>query len=224
MKILVACEESQAVCKELRKRGHESYSCDIEPCSGGIPQWHILGNVLPLLDGKTLFVTQDGELHYISSKWDMIIAFPPCTYLTNTGNRWFNIDKYGDKAIKRYSDREDAVKFFMSFVNADCDKIAIENPIGHMSSRYRKPDQIIHPYMFGDAERKGTCLWLKNLPCLIPTNIVKPNVIYYKNEKGSDSPWHMETMSLPPKERAKMRSKTFPGIAKAMAEQWTKLT
>lgn len=204
MKILVACEESQAVTKELRKLGHEAYSCDIEHCSGGHPEWHLQQDVIPLL----------------KEKWDMIIAFPPCTYLTNTGNSWFNIEKYGDKAIERYKLREEAINFFMAFANADCEKIAIENPIGCMSTRYRKPNQIIHPYMFGDAERKGTCLWLKGLPKLVPTNIVEPRIIKYKNGKGTDSPWHMETMKLPPKERAKSRSKTFLGIAKAMAEQW----
>ncbi len=205
MKILVACEESQRVTIALRDRGHEAYSCDIEPCSGGHPEWHLQQDVIPLL----------------SKKWDMIIAFPPCTYLTVTGNRWFNIDKYGDKAIQRYKNRKNAVDFFMLFANANCEKIAIENPIGCMSTLYRKPNQIIHPYMFGDAERKATCLWLKGLPELVSTDVVEPNVVYYKNGKGSDSLWHMNTISLPPKERAKARSKTFPGIAKAMAEQWT---
>lgn len=205
MKILVACEESQAVTKELRALGHEAYSCDIELCSGGYPEWHLQQDVIPLLE----------------EKWDMIIAFPPCTYLTNTGNSWFNVEKYGEKALQRYKDREKAIEFFMLFANADCERIAIENPIGCMSTVYRKPNQIIHPYMFGDAERKATCLWLKGLPELVPTNIVEPRIIKYKNGKGTDSPWHMETMSLPPKERAKMRSKTFPGIAKAMATQWT---
>jgi hypothetical protein len=151
----------------------------------------------------------------------MIIAFPPCTYLTVTGNRWFNVERYGEKAIKRQKDREEAIAFFMALANANCERIAIENPIGVMSTEYRKPNQIIHPYMFGDPERKGTCLWLKNLPCLVPTNIVEPNIIKYKNGKGTDSPWHVNTMSLPPAERAKARSKTFPGIAKAMATQWT---
>lgn len=205
MKILVACEESQAVTKELRALGHEAYSCDIEPCSGGHPEWHLQQDVIPLLE----------------EKWDMIIAFPPCTYLTVTGNRWFNVERYGEKAIQRQKDREDAIKFFMAFANADCEKIAIENPIGCMSTEFRKPNQIIHPYMFGDAERKATCLWLKGLPELVPTNVVEPRVIKYKNGKGTDSPWHMETMGLPSKERAKMRSKTFSGIAKAMATQWT---
>lgn len=222
MKILVACEESQAVCKDFRELGHEAYSCDIEPCSGGFPEWHINNDVIPLLNGFIGFYTQDGKFHetVYNNKWDMIIAFPPCTYLTNTGNKWFNEERFGDKAIQRKYDRESAVEFFMLFANADCEKIAIENPIGCMSTRFRKPNQIIHPYMFGHPERKSTCLWLKGLPDLIPTDIVEPNIIQYKNGKGTDSPWHMNTMSLPQKERAKARSKTFPGVALAMAEQW----
>ena len=222
MKVLVACEESQRVCTEFRKLGHEAYSCDIEPCSGAHPEWHIKCDVMRLINGYCIFTTMDGKNHYINDKWDMIIAFPPCTYLTVTGNRWFNVEKYGEKAIQRQKDREAAIEFFLKFANADCERIAIENPIGVMSSEYQKPNQIIHPYMFGDPERKSTCLWLKNLPCLIPTNIVKPNIIKYKNGKGTDSPWHVNTMSLPPAERAKARSKTFPGIAKAMAQQWGK--
>ena len=208
LRVLVACEESQAVTKELRELGHEAYSCDIEPCSGGFPEWHIQGDVVPLL----------------AQKWDIIIAFPPCTYLTVTGNRWFNIEKYGDKAIQRHRDREEAIKFFMLFANADCDKIAIENPIGVMSTEYRKPDQIIHPYYFGDPERKSTCLWLKGLPLLQHdiNSWVEPNIITYKNGKGTDSKWHMDTIKLPKSERSKARSKTFSGIAKAMAEQWSK--
>ena len=220
MKVLVACEESQAVCKAFRERGHEAYSCDIIECSGGHPEWHIMQDVIPLLNGRCKFQTCDGTHHAIDGKWDMIIAFPPCTYLTVTGNRWFNVDRYGEKAIQRARDRENAISFFMAFANADCEKIAIENPVGIMSSAWRKPNQIIHPYMFGDPERKATCLWLKGLPELVPTRIVKPNIVVYKNGKGTDSPWHMNTMGLPKEERAKMRSKTFPGIAQAMAEQW----
>lgn len=206
MKVLVACEESQRVCIEFRKLGHEAYSCDIEPCSGGHPEWHLQCDVTQIL----------------KLKWDLIIAHPPCTYLTVTGNRWFNVERYGEKAIQRLKDREEAVKFFMCFANADCDRIAIENPIGCMSTAYKKPTQIIHPFMFGDPARKATCLWLKGLEPLIPTNIVEPKIIHYKNGKGTDNPWHMETINLPPHERAKERSKTFPGIAKAMAEQWGK--
>lgn len=204
MKVLVACEESQEVCKAFRELGHEAYSCDIQECSGGHPEWHFEQDVIPLLE----------------EAWDLIIAHPPCTFLTVTGNRWFNVEMYGDRAIQRQKDREKAVEFFMQFVNAKCDKIAIENPIGYMSTAYKKPTQIIHPYMFGDPARKATCLWLKGLPKLTPTNIVEPIIIHYQNGKGTDNPWHMDTMKLPPKERAKARSKTFPGIAKAMAEQW----
>ena len=161
----------------------------------------------------------DGQTHDIG-RWDMLIAHPPCTYLTVTGNRWLNVERYGEKAIQRKKDREDAIRFFMAFVNADCDKIAIENPVCVMSTVYRTPNQIVHPYLFGDPERKGTCLWLKGLPELKPTNIVEPNIIAYKNGKGTDSLWHMNTSGLPKQERTKLRSKTFPGIAKAMAEQW----
>lgn len=206
-RLLVACEESQRVCIAFREKGWEAYSCDLEPCSGGHPEWHIQQDCLPLLN--------DG--------WDMIIAHPPCTYLTVTGNRWFNVSRYGEKAVQRYKDREEAADFFMRFVNCDCPRVAIENPIGHMSTAYQKPTQIIHPYMFGDPARKATCLWLKGLPTLRPTNVVEPVIIKYQNGNGTDNPWHMETMKLPPKERAKARSKTFPGIAKAMAEQWGNL-
>ena len=204
MKVLVACEESQAVCKEFRKLGHEAYSCDIVPCSGGHPEWHLQQDVLPLL----------------KEKWDMIIAFPPCTYLTVTGNRWFNIDRYGEKAIQRHKDRKDAIDFFMAFANADCERIAIENPVGIMSSEWRKPNQIINPWQFGDAFEKKTCLWLKGLPELKPTNIVeKPPRV--KFESGKTMPgWYADAWHLPKEERAKLRSKTFPGIARAMAEQW----
>lgn len=220
MKVLVACEESQRVTKEFRRLGHEAYSCDILACSGGFPEWHIMEDVIPLLLGDCIFHTCDGSVHEIRGAWDMVIAFPPCTYLTVTGNRWFNISRYGEKAIKRYKDREEAADFFMQFVNCNSPKIAIENPIGHMSTAYQKPTQIIHPYMFGDPARKATCLWLKGLPKLTPTHIVEPEIIRYKNGSGTDNPWHMETMKLPPNERATARSKTFPGIAKAMAEQW----
>lgn len=204
MAVLIACEESQAVTVEFRKLGIEAYSCDLLKCSGGFPEWHLQTDVIQLLNDS----------------WDAILAFPPCTYLTVTGNRWFNVEKYGNKAIERERLREDAKRFFMRFVNADCKYIAIENPIGVMSTAYRKPDQIIQPYMFGDKERKSTCLWLKNLPCLQPTNIVAPDIYTFKNGKGTDSKWHIDSLKLPPSERARVRSKTFPGIAHAMATQW----
>ena len=213
-KILIACEESQTVCKAFRSKGFEAYSCDIQECSGGHQEWHILGDALIQLRGG-IVTTMDGKEHDVGT-WDLLIAHPPCTYLTVTGNRWFNISRYGEKAVQRYKDREEAADFFMRFVKCNSPKVAIENPIGYMSTAYQKPTQIIHPYMFGDPARKATCLWLKCLPKLTPTDIVEPDIIRYKNGNGTDNPWHMETMKLPPKERAKARSKTFPGIAK----QW----
>ena len=229
MRILVACEESQVVAIAFRERGHEAYSCDIQECSGGHPEWHIQGDVLNFLNPDVLFpgelpgiqfFTMDNEYHYFLGKWDMIIAHPPCTYLAVTGNRWFNVERYGERAIQCYKGREDAALFFMEFVNADCERIAIENPIGVMSSIYKKPSQIIHPYMFGDPFEKRTCLWLKGLPKLEPTNIVEvpPRK---KFESGKSMPaWYAELWKLPREERSKLRSKTFLGIALAMAEQW----
>lgn len=234
MRILVACEESQAVTIAFRERGHEAYSCDIQECSGGHPEWHIQGDVLNFLNPGVLFpgelpgiqfFTMDNEYHYFLGKWDMIIAHPPCTYLTVTGNRWYNVDRYGEKAIQREKNRQDAAKFFMEFVSADCDKIAIENPVGYMSTHYRKPDCIIQPYEFGHPARKKTCLWLKNLPSLVPTDVVDPGEIlpggysvgasahYATDENGKILSWNDPRT-------AKARSKTFKGIARAMAEQW----
>lgn len=207
MKILVACEESQAVTKEFRALGHEAYSCDILESSGGHPEWHLQQDVTELLK-------QD---------WDMIIAFPPCTFLTVTGNRWFNVEKYGNKAIKRHADKKEAIEFFMMFANANCEKIVIENPVGVMSSEWRKPNQIVNPFQFGDAFEKKTCLWIKGLPNLEPTNIVEvPPRTEFKSGKTM-ALWYADAFKLPKEERAKLRSKTFPGIAKAMAEQWGRL-
>lgn len=226
MKVLVACEESQRVCKAFRERGHEAYSCDIIGCSGGHPEWHIKCNVLSLLNGFCLFETMDGTKHYTNSKWDLIIAHPPCTYLTNTGNRWFDIERYGEKAIHRHEKRLEAAEFFIAIWNADCEKVVIENPIGYMSTYFRKPDQIIHPYYFAksendeNCERKATCLWTRGTEPLKYEIKYQPRIIQYKNGKGTDSPWHMKTMSLPKEERSRIRSQTFPGIAEAMAEQW----
>ena len=223
MKILVACEESQAVTKELRRLGHEAYSCDIQECSGGHPEWHIMDDVKKVLSGEgkeVVFNLQYGRQGIIKGKWDMIIAFPPCTYLTVTGNRWFNVERYGEKAIQRHKDRIEAVDFFMLFANADCEKIAIENPVGHMSTAWRKPNQIIQPWMFGDPFEKKTCLWTKGLPLLESTNEVEPPP-RVQHKSGKTMPkWYADAWKLPPAERAKARSKTFPGIAKAMAEQW----
>ena len=230
MNILIACEESQEVCKAFRKRGHTAWSCDIEPCSGGHEEWHIQSDVLPYLNGNCDFTTADGAKHHQQGKWDLIVAHPPCTYLTVSGNRWFNVERYGDKAIQRIAERERAAEFFMRFVNADCDRIAIENPIGYMNSHYRKPDQTIQPYMFGHPVGKSTCLWLKNLPQLKPTNIVEPERIHSKGRTGgySGASWYAtdedgKILSWNDPRTAKIRSKTYHGIAEAIAEQWGSL-
>lgn len=220
MKILVACEESQAVCKAFREKGHEAYSCDIIECSGGHPEWHIMQDVLPLLNGKCSFKTCDGTEHKVDGKWDMIIAFPPCTYLTVTGNRWFNVERYGEKAIERMKSRTEAAVFFMALYGADCERVAVENPVGVMSSLFRTPDQIINPYQFGDPFEKKTCLWLKGLPLLTPTNIVEPPPRKQFDSGKTMPAWYADVWHLPKEERARLRSKTFPGIAAAMAEQW----
>ncbi|MGL5435608.1 MAG: hypothetical protein ACRDBO_09470 [Lachnospiraceae bacterium] len=192
MKVLVACEESQAVTIELRKLGHEAYSCDIEPCSGGHPEWHLQQDVIPLLQ----------------ERWEMIIAFPPCTDLAVSGAAWF--------AEKRKDGRQQrSIEFFMQFVNCDCPKVAIENPVGIMSTHYRKPDQIVQPWQFGHPEQKKTCFWLRGLSLLVETDNVHKEMLELPKNKRERLHY------LPPSpERAKIRSKTFPGIAKAMAEQW----
>lgn len=169
MKILVACEESQAVTIELRKLGHEAYSCDIIECSGGHPEWHIQQDVIPLLNGNCRFFTADGAEHRICGRWDMIIAFPPCTYLTNCATRSFSLKcTPADKVVERWENRALATVFFMRFILADCDRIAVENPVGFMNRAFRKPNQIIEPYYFAESENdvknyhtKRTCLWLK---------------------------------------------------------------
>ena len=201
MNVLVACEESQRVCIAFRERGHNAFSCDIEPCSGGHHEWHIMQDVIPLLNGQCIFKTMDGIEHPIDGKWDLIVAFPPCTHLAVSGARYFEQKRKDGR-------QQQGIDFFMEFTKADCDKIAIENPIGIMSTHYRKPDQIIQPWMFGNGETKATCLWLKNLTKLEPTNIV---------DGREQRIWKMP----PGPERAKERSKTFLGIAKAMASQWS---
>lgn len=221
MKILIACEESQAVCIEMRKLGHEAYSCDIEPCSGGHPEWHIMQDVLPLINGNCSFNTMDGEHHDLVGKWDMILAFPPCTHLAASGARWF-AEKQKDFRQQK------AVCFFMRIALADCDRIAVENPIGIMSTVFRRPDQIIQPWQFGERARKATCLWLKGIEPLKATQIVDPGRIFIKNNKtysvgasadaARDENGKILAWNDP--KTAKIRSKTFPGIARAMAEQW----
>ncbi len=202
MRVLVACEESQVVTTEFRALGHEAYSCDLESCSGGHPEWHRQCDVLSLLD----------------SQWDLIIAHPPCTYLCITGNKWMK-PEFASRFPDRPQQRQDAIKFFLDIADAKCPKIAIENPVGIMSTVWRKPDQYIQPWQFGEPHAKKTGLWLKGLPCLKPTQIVEPVNFVFKDGR-KDPMWHINTLNLPAKERSKARSKTFVGIAKAMAEQW----
>ena len=216
MKVLVACEESQRVTIEFRKLGHEAYSCDILPCSGNHPEWHLQQDVTPLL----------------KETWDMIIAFPPCTHLAVSGACWF--------PKKREDGRQrEAIEFFCKFLTLEnCKYVAVENPVNIISGnrggylqkwfpdlaeKYNlpiQPTQIIQPYQFGDPYEKRTCLWLKNFPCLVPTNIVTPpERTRFKSGKSMPS-WYSEAFKLPKEERSRIRSKTFPGIAKAMAQQW----
>lgn len=237
MKILVACEESQAVTIELRKLGHEAYSCDIIKCSGGHPEWHIKGDVIGLLNGFCEFTTMDGIKHFIKEKWDMILSFPPCTNLANSGARHFETKRNDGR-------QEKSIRLFLDILSADCDKIALENPMNIIGGEYikkwfphiveeykevyKKKSQVIQPWQFGHEAQKTTWLWLKGLPLLEPTNIVgkgefkttgKDNKKYaeftawMKDENGKTIGWNDPRT-------AKLRSKTFSGIAKAIAEQW----
>lgn len=208
MKVLVACEESQVVTIELRKLGHEAYSCDILPCSGGHPEWHLQEDVIPLLNGDKSFYTKDGVTHYIS-KWDMIIAFPPCTYLSNAGAK--HLFKGGVLNEERFKKGLLAKDFLIAILNADCSKIAIENPVSSKIFEMPPFTQEIQPYQFGHPVKKKTRLWLRGLPNLIPTEIVVPNCNCH--EAGT---WFM----VGGKNRQINRAKTFCGVAKAMAEQW----
>ena len=245
MKVLVACEESQRVCMAFRERGHEAYSCDIVDCSGGHPEWHIKENVLEILNPFSFFGTEkkgiafntcDGELHAFLGTWDMIIAFPPCTHLAVSGAAHFE--------KKRADGRQkEGIEFFCQFLNADCKKVVIENPIGIISGDYilkhflelavkyglpKKPTQIIHPWMFGDNFSKSTCLWIKGLEPLVPLVTEQPELEWKEwvdkktGKKKRQPKWFFDALvnAKTPEERSQIRSKTFPGIAKAMAEQW----
>mgnify|MGYP002674903829 CR=1 FL=1 len=224
-RLLVCCEESQRVCTAFRERGWEAYSCDIEPCSGGHPEWHIQQDVLPLINGDCTFTTVDGIEHHIDGQWDLLICHPPCTELCSAGQHWFT------RGLKDPKLREDAVDFFMAFINAKCNHIAVENPVGIMSTRYRKPDCKIQPWQFGENATKNTCLWLKNLPNLEPTNILqKPeggwgNQAFtadgkYGGFKNYDDDGKILAWNDP--KTKTVRSKTYWGVAYGMADQWGK--
>ena len=198
MRVLVACEESQTVCKAFRARGHGAYSCDMVECSGGHPEWHI----------------QDDVLNHLNDGWDLMIAHPPCTHLCISGARWF---ASGHKPLKL---QDGALDFVRVLMDAPIDKIAIENPISVISSKIKKPTQIIRPFQFGENSTKATCLWLKNLPKLEPTKIITPEKHISKRGKVYDKWWFDTCLISDLKLRAKVRSKTFEGIAQAMVDQW----
>ena len=216
MRVLIACEESQAICKAFRDEGHDAFSCDILPCSGGHPEWHLHGDVFD----------------FVNDGWDLMIAHPPCTYLAVSGAKWYYHPD--DKELPfterrphpRFPDRrkhqQEALDFVQKLMDVDIPRIAVENPISVISSNIRKPDQIIQPWMFGDEAMKSTCLWTKNLPKLEPTKIVGKGEMVTYGSGNRMQKWYVDalTNSKTPEERRTMRSKTFKGIAKAMAEQW----
>lgn len=220
MRVLVACEESQRVCKAFRDKGHEAYSCDLQEPSGGHPEWHILGDCLKAISREGMTITMDGSIH-VFDKWDLIIAHPPCTYLSNAGAARLYKVVDGETWIKRsrFELGMNAKEFFMEIYNADCEKIAIENPIPSGVYRMPKYTQVIQPYEYGHPYSKRTCLWLKGLPKLQPTNIVEPICSWVSGgtKKADGTPRTNKGMTF---RDSKTRSKTFEGIAKAMADQW----
>ena len=205
MRVLVACECSGVVREAFRNLGHDAWSCDLKPALDG-SKYHIEGDAIAAIDSRN---------------WDLMIAHPPCTYLTCAGNRWFK-PEYKERFPEREQQREDGIKFFRALANASVPRIAVENPIGVMSRLYRKPDQIIQPWQFGHPVAKATCLWLKNLPTLTPTHVVEPDYITFKSGKRM-SKWYADLVKLPPYERATQRSITFQGVAEAMAATWNVL-
>lgn len=225
MKILVACEESQRVCIAFRKKRHEAYSCDVIPCSGGHPEWHIMGDVRCIINGGIARLQNSTKIEI--DKWDLIIAHPPCTFLTNAATRSHSLTRTPINKINgRTLSRIESMRFFMDIINANCERIVVENPVGIMNTAYRKPDQIIEPWYYAESvddvenyTKKRTCLWIKGVPLLTPTNnLPEPNLkeLYGTYANGKAKTWE-ETRT---RNRACERNKTFSGIAKAMAEQW----
>lgn len=226
MRVLVACEESQTVCKAFRDKGHEAYSCDIQECSGGHPEWHIMDDALRIINPSNYFPyfydcirfrTMDGALHEIIGKWDLIIAHPPCTYMSKAGARWM-FPKAGQLSQERLGLAMEAKEFFFRFINADCDRICVENPVPLKIVGLPIPTQKVQPYEYGHPFSKCTCLWLKGLPKLKPTNILDTYTPYLPSNTGGFARGQGGSRGVA--HDAKMASKTFEGIAKAMAEQW----
>lgn len=232
--VLIACEESQTVCKAFRKLGFNAFSCDILPCSGGHPEWHLHCDVLGVIRDKC-GVLETGDEFVLNGEWDLMIAHPPCTYLSVSGARWYYHPDDKDLPIEqrrphpnfptRAQDRKEAIEFFLALANADIQRIAIENPVGIMSKLFHKPNQIVQPYWFGDEATKTTCLWLKNLPKLIPTKMVGKGERVVLSSGKSLPKWYSDSFNtkISTEMRRTLRSKTFQGFADAMAEQWSKL-
>lgn len=233
LNILVACEESQALTKEFRSLGHNAYSCDLLQCSGGHPEWHFNIDVFKVIKNHG-GVLQNGKAIKINGEWDLMIAHPPCTYLAVSGARWYyhpedkilptDQRRPHPRFLNRAKDRDEALEFFIKLFEAPIKRIAVENPVGIVSTRYKKPNQTIQPWMFGDEASKATCLWLKNLPLIEPTNIVAKGERVYLSSGKSLPKWYSDalTQSKSAAERRTLRSKTFKGMAEAMAIQWTK--
>ncbi|MEM0542279.1 hypothetical protein WFZ85_06600 [Flavobacterium sp. j3] len=234
MNILIACEESQSVCKAFRNLGFEAFSCDILPSSGGHPEWHYMTDVFEIINNNGGLL-ESGDIHYVDGNWDLMIAHPPCTYLSVSGARWFyhpedkhlpvDLRRPHPRFPNRAQEREDALNFFIKLFESPIEKIAIENPVGIVSSKYRKPDQTVQPWMFGDEASKSTCLWLKNLPQLVPTNIVGKGERVVLSSGRSLPKWYSDSFhtSISTELRRTLRSKTFEGIANAMANQWSNI-
>ena len=218
MKVLIACEESQRTCTAFRERGHEAYSCDIQECSGGHPEWHIQGDALEILRGGCEFLTQDGTKHHIEGRWDLIIAHPPCTYLTNASAVRMRVK--GQIQPERYAKAMEAKRFFMAFLNADCEKICVENPVPLKIVDLPPYSQIIEPWMFGEPWSKKTCLWLKGLPYLMPTEIIAEGVQPWVNGGCKDAHGNYRRFQGRKERDPKNRAKTFWGFSRAFAEQW----
>lgn len=227
MKVLVACEYSQTVATAFRLFGHYAYSCDILPSEGGYPEYHIRGDVSGILDGRCTFYTEDGRRHVLSDKWDLIIAHPPCTYLSSAGNRSFSlVHNPAERVISRWDSRVRAAIFFMRCYYADCGMVCVENPVGYMNGCFRKPDQIVNPFQFASSVnddvnyvRKRTCLWLRGLPPLETNDLPAPKPVIVRTRSGGVRREYW-TEAINVKERAHIRSRTFSGIAAAMAAQW----
>lgn len=217
MNVLVACEESQVVCKAFRARGHNAFSCDIIECSGGHPEWHIRWDALAIINGNCSFMTCDGELHKINGKWDLIVAHPPCTYMSKAGARWM-FPKAGCVSKERLALAMDAKKFFEAFLRADCDRVCVENPRPLKIVQLPKPTQVVQPFQFGHPFSKATLLWLKNLDPLKPTNIIQEYKPFLPSNTGAYSRGGGGSRGVA--HDAKTASVTFEGIAEAMAEQW----